>query len=168
MGSGRSAGTDIKEILVNRKKAILLLIIFLTLAFIWGHSVISKDNSARESGWVLKLVSPFLELFLGKGNVTDHIVRKLAHFAEYSVLGAELLCFFSFGGDGNMHFTSVRQYTAALLYTLFTALIDETIQLFSDRGSQVSDIWLDCSSAAFGALAAAAIILLFSGRRGKE
>ena len=31
-----------------------------------------------------------LELFTGKGNVTDHLVRKLAHFCEYAALGVLL------------------------------------------------------------------------------
>lgn len=58
----------------------------LTLAFIWGHSCMPVSTSAAVSGHVLEWLHPFLELFVDGGNATDHLVRKLAHFAEFSVL----------------------------------------------------------------------------------
>ena len=72
------------------KKTILTVLLVLMLLFIWGHSMVPAEASAAESGRVGALLTPFLELFVGKGNVTDHLVRKLAHFSEYAALGVLL------------------------------------------------------------------------------
>lgn len=71
--------------------ALLLLAILAALAFIWGNSLDSAVESAAKSGRVGELLRPLLELVVGQGGVTDHLIRKLAHFAEYAVLGALLL-----------------------------------------------------------------------------
>lgn len=65
---------------------ILSVLLILALAFIWGHSMFSAVDSAEESRRVGQWITPFLEQFVGPGNVTDHLVRKLAHFCEYGVL----------------------------------------------------------------------------------
>lgn len=127
----------------------------------------SRETSASESGRVTELLTPLLELFVGKGNVTDdHVVRKLAHLCEYSLLGMELLLFFSPPGKaGRAGF--LRSALRAEAHVLFIALIDETLQLFSDRGSLVSDIWLD----GFGGIAGilfAVLLLLFLPRFQRE
>ena len=136
--------------LMNKRKQrnFLYILIALTICLIWGQSAMSRMNSAEESGWVLQLVAPFLEIFLGKGNVTDHIVRKLAHFTEYFVLGAEMAALF-FPKNVFQSGMAGKRIIKKGIYTvgagLFIALVDETIQIFSHRGPQVADIWLDGS-----------------------
>lgn len=56
---------------------ILLLAAF---AFIWGNSLNDIPASRVESAQVVEVVKPELEPVVDKGNVTDHLVRKLAHF----------------------------------------------------------------------------------------
>ena len=68
-------------------KTILVVLLALLLAFIWLHSMMPAEDSAEESQRVGQFLTPFLELFVGEGNVTDHLVRKLAHFCEYGALG---------------------------------------------------------------------------------
>ena len=75
--------------------ALLLLAILAALAFIWGNSLDSAVESAAKSGRVGKLLRPLLELVMGQDGATDHLIRKLAHFAEYTVLGALLLLLLS-------------------------------------------------------------------------
>ena len=136
-------------------RRILTVLLILTLAFIWGHSMAPADDSSAESGFVLQLITPLLEIFTGKGNVTEHLVRKLAHFAEYMVLGVELGGLF--GGD-------LRKYLIAATHGLLAAFVDETIQLFvSGRSGQVQDVWLDLSGICLGA-GIAALIILAKGR----
>ena len=48
---------------------------------------------------------------------------------------------------------------------LLTGFIDETIQIFSGRGSAVSDVWLDFSGAAAAILILALARALLSRRR---
>ena len=62
--------------------ALLLLAILAALAFIWGNSLDSTVESAAKSGRVGELLRPLLELVVGQGGVTDHLVRQLAHFTE--------------------------------------------------------------------------------------
>lgn len=98
--------------------------------------------SELSSGRVLGLLQ---SLFTRAGmpgvaqRITDHFVRKLAHFCEYALEGFWLmLCLRVY----TRHF--VRHISWPILGGLFTALCDETIQLFSDgRSSQITDVWLD-------------------------
>jgi len=148
---------------VNRKR-ILTVLIILTLCFIWGHSLMSREDSSNESGWVTGIVTPLLELFVGKGNVTEHLVRKLAHFCEYALLGAELFCYFTLRDlNGSRRF--LHSGLLAEAHVMFTAMVDETIQIFSGRGSQLQDVWLDSAGGVAGILFAALMLLLFSCTR---
>ena len=45
-------------------KRILIVVILLTLAFIWGHSMMPGDMSGEESGFVYRILSPVLKLLL--------------------------------------------------------------------------------------------------------
>lgn len=132
------------------KKLLIILLIFI-LAFIWGHSCMSIARSREESSHVLEFLKPFLELFVGEGNVTLHLVRKLAHFTEFAVLGGVLALLLPLTWKG-------RLLGAAC--GLLTGFIDETIQIFSDRGDQISDVWLDFAGAFFGLLVFSLLRLL--------
>ncbi|MBO4915858.1 MAG: VanZ family protein [Oscillospiraceae bacterium] len=127
----------------------------LTLVFIWGHSCVpipeSREESARVAGWL----TPFLELFVGGGNVTDHLVRKLAHFAEFAFLGFQIYLL-----------RTGRKWRDALLaveLSFFAAFLDESIQMLSGRGDQIIDVWLDLAGAVFGVLAAMLISWVVRG-----
>ncbi len=135
-------------------RAVLTVLIVLTLIFIFGNSMYSKEESSALSLYVKELVRPILEVFVGKGNVTEHLVRKLAHFTEFFALGAE----FSFLLI-NEKKIGIAGVSLILLAGLVSALSDETIQLFFERGSSVKDVWLD-----FGGYctAVALILLIFS------
>ena len=50
-------------------KKVLTILIFLTLAVIWGHSLLGREASSEGSGFVMKLLAPLLEVIVGKGNV---------------------------------------------------------------------------------------------------
>ena len=52
------------------------------LLVIWGHSCLPAAQSGAESGALLAVVQDLLPW------MTDHVLRKCAHFAEYAVLGA--------------------------------------------------------------------------------
>ncbi len=138
-----------------RRKILVTLLVF-TLTFIWVHSCLSVSISREESLSVLKFLRPLLELFFGKGKVTHYLVRKLAHFSEFFVLGCILSLLLP------LRF-SMRLLAAGL--SLLTGFVDETIQVFSDRGDQISDVWLDFSGAAAGILLTTLLLLLLRRRR---
>ena len=109
------------------------------------------DVSESASGRVLLLMKKvFTRLGMpGAANhLTDHIVRKLAHFCEYALEGFLLtLCLRVYTRHFFVHISW------PILGGLLTALTDETIQMFSDgRSSQLTDVWLDLSGAMAGIL----------------
>ena len=129
-------------------KTILVVLLAFLLAFIWLHSMVPAEDSAEESQRVGQLLTPFLELFVGEGNVTDHLVRKLAHFCEYGALGVVL------GALVLVRRGKLFQWSYALLCALAVAVIDESIQLLADgRGAQVQDVLLDTAGSLTGLLA---------------
>lgn len=140
------------------KRRILLVLLILTLAFIWGHSLVPKSISADESGRTLKLLYPLLSLFLDTKDITNHFVRKMAHFTEYAVLGIELRTLIGiYRRNGKtVLFNKEMVFVPTVLYAFFTAFIDETIQIFSGRGPQIADVWLDV----FGSFCCAGIVSL--------
>ena len=132
---------------MTRREKLADALLLATVLFIWGHSLMPGSVSGEESSRVLRLLQPFLELFLGKGKVTEHLVRKLAHFSEYAVLGA-VLGFREHTVKGKK--TGFAELCAKALFVCF---LDETIQLFvPDRAGMVQDMWIDLSGAAFGML----------------
>lgn len=135
----------------SRTKKLLKILILITLAVIWGHSLLGREASSEESGFVMELLTPILELIVGKGNVTEHLVRKLAHFCEFFVLGTELLLYFAFTKERK------NAFLLTVTHGLFCALTDETIQIFSGRGPMIQDVWLDWSGVTTGALIALAV-----------
>ncbi|MGI6057715.1 MAG: hypothetical protein ACOYBD_12265, partial [Bilifractor sp.] len=52
--------------------------------------MVPRQTSADESGFFLKILYPVLSAIVGRDGVTNHLVRKIAHFTEYFALGAEL------------------------------------------------------------------------------
>lgn len=117
---------------------VLILFMLATLAFVWGNSMQSIEASQAMSLGVLEKVKPALEVMAGVGNVTDHFVRKLAHFTEFAVLGIQLALLLI--QLGCVRFQPVVN---CAFFGLIVATLDETIQIFSYRGAQVQDIWLD-------------------------
>lgn len=105
----------------------------------WTMSALSEEISGNQSGRLKAL----LEWMTG-WQWDEHMLRKLAHFIEYALLGI-------FSGLALAQ-TRWRLPRAALVWglCLFAALVDETIQIFSGRGSQIPDVWLDGAGALSG------------------
>ncbi len=113
-----------------RASRILTVCAAVWLLVIWGHSCMPATQSGAESGALLTLVQAFLP------HMTDHILRKCAHFGEYALLGVFTAAALRTG----THFS----WPAALLPGTLAALCDETIQLFvPGRSGQIADVWLD-------------------------
>lgn len=130
-----------------------------TVAFIFSNSMAVAEASNQASGGVrawLCAVLGRLGLQGAANLLTDHVVRKLAHFAEYMLLGFWLmLCLRVY----TRRF--IRHISWPVLFGLVTALTDETIQLFSDgRSGQISDVWLDFGGVLAGLLCGLLLLCL--------
>lgn len=71
--------------------------------------------------------------------MTEHIIRKLAHFSEYGLAGILGSVCFKLWGKAKKY-----QIMETLFVGIMVALCDETIQLFvPGRSGQLSDVWID-------------------------
>ena len=134
----------------ERKSQLQLFLRFLlivTLCFIWGNSLLSRDDSAALSqgltAWLRSIGIP----------VTDHFVRKLAHFCEFGLLGVELMLLFWLRSG-----LRLRELCLSALAAFLAAAIDETIQIFTGRGAQIKDVLLDFTGALTGILFCALLL----------
>ena len=127
--------------------------------FIFSKSMAVAQVSSASSGRVLTLLQGALRR-LGHPalaqRLTQHVVRKMAHFCEYLLEGFLLmLCMRVYSRHPLGHIT------VPMLGGVLTALTDETIQLYSPgRSSQVTDVWLDSVGVLAGILAALVLMAL--------
>ena len=158
----------LNQFMLRKQLTILNILITATILFAWGHSLMPGDLSEEESSRALELLRPFLEIFFGKGNVTDHLVRKLAHFSEYALLGCEfclrqqLLHAAAQTAPATVATPAAKAAASIpwfmrplriLIPCLAVCFIDETIQLFvPGRGGRVEDMWIDMAGALTGLL----------------
>lgn len=136
---------------IKIKKIVPVIILIIWVIFIWQNSLLPADISGRESSTILELLR---RMPIFGARLTGYIVRKAAHFAEYAVEAVILsgICREFFGKVKN-------KLSSVLLIGVFTAFIDETIQLFVDgRSGEIKDMWIDVSGFITG-------ILLFIGFR---
>ena len=151
---------------MNRDRTLNIVLIAITLAtivFIWSNSLQSIPESQTKSIDFLNKVKPLLGIFVGTGNVTDHLVRKLAHFTEFGALGCELALLLALRKRINW-----QSVINSAFFAMTVALTDETIQIFSGRGSQVQDVWLDFAGSCTGILFVVVIFGLIKMARNRK
>lgn len=126
---------------IQNKKIRILFAVLLAgmIVLIWGHSMMPATQSSAESSQLLIYINRVLSVF--HIQITEHILRKLAHFSEFAVLGFLLRLNFQ------------KHLSFSLFFGLFVALTDETIQLFFEgRSGSVTDVWIDFSGVLFATL----------------
>ena len=122
---------------------IFVALIAVTIGFIWINSCLDKTSSAEESGAVHGTLQKILDfIFSGKVVISQAAVRKLAHFTEFFVLGAEICGLYAIVKAEKVR---ILGFISLLQYGTYVAVIDEGIQVLSARGAAVSDIFLDFS-----------------------
>lgn len=132
----------------NWYKYLFIIITFFVIGFIWWNS---SKNGEESSGISQGVLYEIMQIFARIGistDITEHIIRKLAHFTEFTALGILLSI------DTVLFLKNMKQYVWIPLFIgLLVALIDETIQLFPiGRSSSVKDLWIDFSGVIFGTI----------------
>ena len=137
------------------------VVILVYICFIYGNSLTPATISSQESGFLLdKFRGVMISLGWEHLWLTEHIIRKTAHFAEYAVLGG--LTARAYGLYGR-HRICNRD---ALMLIFMVPFVDETIQIFvAGRSGQISDVWLDMSGAAVGMAIAAGVMCCLRKKR---
>ncbi len=122
-----------------------ICIIAITLIYIWNNSLQSAIVSNGQSKRVLEVIEEVFRTPPLDTEEAQRIVRKAAHVLEFALLGLEMALLLYFTGKMR------RQNLMAIFFIgLASAVMDETIQVFSQRGSQVMDIWIDFAGFASG------------------
>lgn len=118
--------------------AVLTVLLLANLCFIWGNSLVSRSDSHNLSIGVLSFLPGFVKNLFPNQEQLVHILRKLAHFTEFACLGGLSCGLLATWGKVKPH-PFFHLWTGGFL----VAAIDETIQIFTGRGSQLQDVWLD-------------------------
>ena len=168
----------------DKKQLSVLIIMLVTLVFIFVQSMLPPKVSKEESDAVGDAVSDAVTGVVGtdtpeKVEKTDSFreymkanVRKLAHLFEYAMLGIETLIFLFliYGNDRrNMHIP-LPAAARSVLFPLTVAFIDESIQFISGRAPSVADMWTDIFGYICGFALAYLVLILVKAikhRRGK-
>lgn len=149
-----------------KRKRILSMLIVLALVFIWGNSLVSRELSGAISDTIMEKMNAAAEK-LGLGadaftymsdedgdgvaeQPTSHLIRKAAHVTEYAVFAALVFL--------RLESTGKKRFFTALGLGALTGAIDETLQIFSHRGSQVQDVVIDAAGALLGICIAALLV----------
>ena len=142
------------------KKKIVLSVLFVILiglvGFIFSNSFKVKEESTEQSTRILNIIiekiAPLADA-QQKGKI-HNIIRKCAHAAEYLALGIVLAMIArQFEKSYN------RKYICfPLLIGLSIGVVDEFIQSFNDRSSEVRDVLIDFGGVVVGV---AIVMLIF-------
>lgn len=132
----------------KRWNIVLVLLLALTLAFIWGNSLLPRTESQEISrGLLAELCAALETVGLHIDPQNDHWLRKLAHFGEFALLGAELCALLFLNRR-----VRLQGFVNCAFAGLAVAVTDEALQPLSNRGSQVQDVLLDFAGFVTGLL----------------
>ena len=140
---------------MEKKRLILWIVVILTLAFIFGQSLLDKDTSEKQSVAIQeKVVEPVHKAITGEKTI-HYDIRDLAHTVEFAILGLELMFLIR-------NKKRTLRCLKSVSYCGFVALLDETIQNFSGRAPELIDIWHDILGAVIGVLIGAGLMFVIN------
>lgn len=117
------------------KRTIWLSLTAACLLLIWGNSCLTGEESGEISGGLMLWLTQNLPGLIQR----EFVLRKLAHFTEFAMLGVCL--------SGTVRSFGLSWKTGLLVPlfgVLLSACVDETIQVFvPGRGSSLIDVWID-------------------------
>lgn len=133
--------------MTGRKNKSMIWVTMIYTGIIFGHSATPAVYSSQESGFVTEILNKILSgIGITAIAFSDGVVRKLAHFTEYTGLGIlmtlSLLRYPLFQGKKRWLLIPVG---------FVIACIDEGIQYFTPgRDCNIKDVCLDTCGVAFG------------------
>jgi len=122
------------------KKIINIILVIIWMIFIFIMSSFTATTSSSQSGFFVNLISNILNI--DNIDIISFIIRKLAHFTEYFILG--LLVF-------NMIKCYNKKIIWAIIICILYAISDEVHQIFiPGRSCQIMDIIIDSLGSIIG------------------
>ena len=124
----------------------------LTVMFIWGNSLKSIPESSAQSSAIADKVQSVVDPQQKVEPPEFHnLIRKCAHGVEFFLLGI-FVCGFTVCLGYEM---DKKLISLPLLIVLLVAVADEWIQVYTGRGSRVTDVLIDFAGGLAGLLIAA-------------
>ena len=124
------------------RMALCLILTVLLLIFIWGNSCLPGQVSGAWSQMISDLINRLLGRLPGDPHTGHGLLRKIAHFTEFTCLGMSLFWLFSM---------LQKKFWIPFLCGFLAACTDECIQLLvPDRGPAIKDVLIDTAGVAVG------------------
>ena len=151
---------------MKHKKRIAITFLIVAAGCVVGMFYFSNQNGDRSNGisedivlHILNLLSISPDSSIKVMDLANFVIRKLAHFSEYTVLGIGLC--------GLMRVLVKRYWgIAAIVLGAVLASLDEFHQLFiPGRSAMVSDVVIDTCGVVVGSIIFTLIILLQEKKR---
>ena len=151
---------------MKHKKRIAIIFLIVAAGCVLGMFYFSNQNGDRSNGisedivlHILNLLSISPDSSIKVMDLANFVIRKLAHFSEYTVLGIGLC--------GLMRVLVKRYWgIAAIVLGAVLASLDEFHQLFiPGRSAMVSDVVIDICGVVVGSIIFTLIILLQEKKR---
>jgi VanZ family protein len=148
---------------------ILAVAVLINMAIIFYFSEENKEESGNRSTGVVEWLMHFLhpdydsldwntQMDIMKS--THHLVRKLAHFAEFALLGFLSSGLVAYLNRRKHWFKLWLEWLIPIAFGLLYAISDEVHQIFSDRGASAKDVLIDFAGVLAGVLFMRAILWL--------
>lgn len=128
--------TEIKK--MSRGEVALIIIMMITVLSFFVQSALPPETSSAESDAVSDVIEPIIPSDTPVGEFVHPNIRKIGHFSEFGLLGLEAAIFVFLYTKNQIRATAVAFISAQLI-----ALLDETAQIFSGRGPEITDVWID-------------------------
>ncbi len=129
--------------------------VVVTVAVIFSFSLQNGEESTQQSDWFAEQIQVAVD-FIEDSTGTEVNVRKIGHFSEFALLGAEIILLYLFSDK-----RKISELFNVFGLGLTTAVVDESIQLFvPERSGQIRDVQIDMAGFICGALITAGIYYL--------
>lgn len=118
---------------MKKQLSIILVLIWMIIIFIM--SSFNATDSANQSNFIVNIISNILNI--ENVRLLSLIIRKLAHFTEYLILGTLVINMFTKNN-------AKKTYLLSILLCIIYAISDEIHQIFvPGRACQLKDILID-------------------------
>lgn len=118
---------------MKKQLSIILVLIWMIIIFIM--SSFNAEDSANQSNFIVNIIANILNI--NNISLLSLIIRKLAHFTEYLILGTLVINMFTKNN-------AKKTYLLSILLCIIYAISDEIHQIFvPGRACQLKDILID-------------------------
>ncbi|MEE0858737.1 MAG: VanZ family protein [Acutalibacteraceae bacterium] len=157
----------IKAITLSKNTVIKVIFTILTVLltlFIWLHSLTPAEQSSEESDFVLEFVNSILNNININANISSFIVRKAAHFLEFTALGLFVTA------TATRYEPNIKKCIFHILFILLAVPVtDEALQyLAPERSPQISDVLLNFSGCITGLLLTVILLWIIKTLKNKK